>query len=108
MHHGTQNSSPVRTRLLLTILLGLSMSVLAIGSRLVAEGGKPVTTGQVRALQSKFQEERAAVEKAASKTKFSPEIFKQVDLLAKKGIHFLQIVKDPMPEPALASAPSMP
>ena len=33
---------------------------------------------------------------------------KLADLLAnKKGIHFLQIVKDPMPEPALAGAPSL-
>jgi hypothetical protein len=34
---------------------------------------------------------------------------KLADLLAnKKGSHFLQIVKDPMPEPALASALSVP
>ncbi|HMC88267.1 MAG TPA: WD40 repeat domain-containing protein, partial [Gemmataceae bacterium] len=85
MLHRTQNPATIRMRLLLTTLLGLGMGVLTIGSRLGAESGKPITTDQVRALQSKFQEERAAVEKAASKTKFSPEVFKQVDLLAKKG-----------------------
>src|SRR5262249_9196626 len=73
------------TRLVLMTFLGLALGFLALGPRLAAEGAKPVTDADVRGLQSKFHEERGALEKSATKTKFSPELFKQVDLLAKKG-----------------------
>ena len=33
--------------------------------------------------------------------------YRATEMANKKGIHFLQIVKDPMPEPALAGAPSL-
>ena len=39
----------------------------------------------MRDLQQKFQSERAAAQKSGSAAKFSPELFKQVDLLARQG-----------------------
>src|SRR5260370_39237211 len=50
-----------------------------------AENSKGGTGDEVRTLQQKFQAERAAAQKSGSAAKFSVELFKQVDLLAKQG-----------------------
>ena len=64
----------------LAVMIGLGAA-----GQIVAEAGKAITADEVRALQAKFLTERTAAEKAGSATKFSPELFTQVDKLAKQG-----------------------
>src|SRR5437868_9881695 len=79
----------VRNSLFCRLVLGLAACTATTLSWCVAgrgaEGGKALSANDVKALQQKFQSERAAAQKAGSAAKFSPELFKQVDLLAKQG-----------------------
>ncbi|HEV3444738.1 MAG TPA: WD40 repeat domain-containing protein, partial [Gemmataceae bacterium] len=70
------------------LALGSAVAVLTafgIISTSLAENNKGVTADEVRALQQKFQAERAGAQKSGSAAKFSAELFKQVDVLAKQG-----------------------
>src|ERR1700687_474020 len=60
----------------------LAGMALFIGAGRAAEA---ISAADVKALQEKFQSERAAAQKGGSTSKFSPELFKQVDLLARQG-----------------------
>src|SRR5216684_5771146 len=72
----------------LAFALGSAVAVvmgLGIINISLAENSKGVTADEVRTLQQKFQAERAGAQKSGSAAKFSVELFKQVDLLAKQG-----------------------
>src|SRR5438105_5287432 len=69
-----------------SLVVGLLVAAAALPliRRASADAG-PVTSQAVRELQAKYQAERASAEKGGSAKKFSPELFKQADTLAKKG-----------------------
>src|SRR5436305_502533 len=78
--------SPCRpTTFIRALALGLFCLATTLCLAVRADSPKAVTAEEVQALKAKYQAERAEADKAGTAKKFSPELFKQVDLLAKKG-----------------------